>query len=196
LKNNHPFALYTLLIIILQLSCNHLQNELLIENPQPEPVQYYRNGSFDESFFTDKHYCYGDSVNGQPVKYFYTAEVIAMEGKRKILLRNCQASLADEGVVLVFTDVPVSQSMFGLAITQSAGKFSAEYYQTFGITDSSYQPPVYNIIDQHILVDKKTYRKGDSLKAKLLINVLASYSWGAVYSDTIHVYGLVKTVVN
>jgi hypothetical protein len=209
----------TLIIISLLLtlySCRqNSTKELYLKQPTLEPLQNYSNNNFDEAFFNNRYYSYKEFVkvdsNGKfkfvysdgtinndlldTTKYYHTAEAIIRIDTTQFYLRNCNATISNDTLNLVLSDNPFSQSFYELSATKIKTPFYFKYYQTFSITDSSYRKPVFSIIDQKLILDKQEYKKGDSIKGKIVVAVSAYHTWDTIYTDTVKVYGLIKTIV-
>ena len=189
--------------------------EVYLKQPTLEPLNNYSNNNFDEAFFNNRYYSFKEFVevdtNGKfkfvypdgtinnelldTIKYYHTAETIIRVDTTEFYLRNCDATISNDTLNLVLGDRPFSQSLYELSVTKIKTPFYFKYYQTFSILDSSYILPVFSIIDQKIILDKQEYKKGDSIKGKIAVSVSAYHTWDTIYTDTVKIYGLIKTIV-
>ncbi len=189
---------FLIIIFILSssLSCRHIkEQEVFVNVLELEPVNNYFKPDFSEEFFKEAHFNYGGDLQIDSTKYFYTSETTIIEDTTKYFLRNCKATLQNDSLLLQFTDSLFSPSRYELKILKLKNQFISDYYQTFSVLDSSYKAPVYKIIGQSVILDKNEYKKTDSLKGKIAIKVSAFYSWTEKYTDTLNIYGLIKTIV-
>ena len=161
-----------------------------------EQAANYRTSTFQESFFQEIHFGYAENIRIDSLKHFYSSETIIDDNGRTFFLRNCSARLSQDGIFLKLSDLPFSESSYELRILKEKNKLTSDYYQTFSIGDSSYWLPVFKTIDQNIVLDKLVYKTGDSLKCKIAVTVSAFHTWDTVYTDTIKIFGLIKTVVD
>ncbi|UOE49729.1 hypothetical protein MTO98_01415 [Mucilaginibacter sp. SMC90] len=160
------------------------------------PIKNYSSKLYDEPFFKEEHFSY--VVNRQTndsIKRNYTSETTVIEGKVRQYFRSCEVTLDKNALVFQLTDTPFSDGRYQLNFVKSPGVFDAKYDQNFSITDSSYKKPVFKVIGKNVVLDKDTYVKGELLKGKFSFQIVASHLWESKYSDTISVYGLVKTIV-
>jgi len=185
-------------MFFLWISCSFQQKGKMMKFT-PFPALYrmdnYLDVRYNESFFLEEHFGYANAIKDDTSKHFYTSETVILEDTTKYFLRNCIAKLVGSHLLLQFTDTPFSVSPYELRILKEKNQFTAEYYQTFSVADSSYKPPIFKIVRQNIILDKESYLKGDSIKGKLSLEVLASHFWEYKYTDTVHIYGLLKTIV-
>ncbi len=163
------------------------------------PILYnsndYLTTTYNESFFKERHFNYTNFAEGDTTKHFYTSETIIIEDTAKYFFRNCKAIQNNDSLSLQFSDALFSANSYELRILKVNNQITSEFYQAFSVTDSSYKPPVFKTVKQNIILDKNSYVIGDSLRGKLSIEVLASYFWEHKYTDTVHIYGLIRTTV-
>jgi len=168
----------------------------LVKIPTLYPTKNYSSKLYDEPFFKEEHFSY--VINRQTndsIKRNYTSETTVIEGNVRQYFRSCEVTLDKNALVFHLTDTPFSDGRYQLKFVKSPGVFDAKYDQTFSVTDSSYQKPVFKVIDKNVVLDKDTYVKGELLKGKFSFQIAASHFWESKYSDTISVYGFVKTIV-
>lgn len=169
---------------------------LYIQTPHLYPVANYSTKIFDEAFFKEDHFAYAsNSHEADTTKYFYNSETSMIEGTVRRFLRNCTAVAHYDSLLLQLNDIPFSANPYDLTVVKSKNRLDVTCHQSFSITDSSYKAPRFRTINENIILDQMDYAKGDSLKGKISVEVAASYFWENKYTDTTHVYGLIKTVV-
>lgn len=201
--------------LLLFISCNRVrQKEVYTSEPKLSPVQNYSTENFDEQFFSENHYGYAQfmkfdssgkltyqypgGLNNQFVdstKYYHSAEVILQIDTSTYYFRNCKAVKNGDTIALSFSDNPFSRSHFELKAWKGQSSVNFQYNQNFTITDSSYKPSTYSVVNPGLIFDKKEYAKGDRMKGKLHVTVIGNHTWPKVYSDTVIIYGLFKTVI-
>lgn len=170
--------------------------EQIVETPVLYPKNNYLNKQFDEAFFKEAHFNHAaDIQRPDTTKYFYTSETTIIEDTVRIFLRNCEATLFNDSLLLQLNDLPFSTSPYEVKVVKADSYLDTKYYQAFSLTDSSYKAPIFKTTSQNVILDKNNYARGDSLKGKISFEILASYFWERKHTDTIYVYGLIKTVV-
>lgn len=186
-------------MLLFSISCSKPQTSgqtKYVNIPIFYPISNYLKSTYDEDFFREEHFNYAADIQGKDTtKYFYTSETVIIEDTNRYFLRNCEAMLQNNSLLLLLNDSPFSTNPYELKIIKTNDTFNVQYHQNFSIADSSYKPPIFKIINQNIILDKNNYVSGDSLKGKIFVKILASYFWENKYSDTIHIYGLIKTIV-
>lgn len=170
-------------------------DEIFVQTPILLPEKNYLNPVCNEVFFTEAHFNYANNLKKDSTKIFYTSETIIAADTAKYFLRNCQATQHGDSLMLFFSDDPFSRSFYELKILKVGERVVADYYQTFSITDSSYKIPTFKPVYQNVLLDKKAYKTGGSLKGKIDMKISATHLWPENYKDTIAIYGLIKTIV-
>lgn len=189
--------LVIIMFLFTSLSCRQVrQKEVFVKTPILEQTASYRTMTFQEPFFQELHFGYAENIRNDSLKHFYTAETIIDDNGRTFFLRNCSAKLTQDSIFLKLSDLPFSQSSYELKLLKVQNKITADYYQTFSIVDSSYRLPIFKTIDQNIVLEKSTYKAGDSLKSKIDLTISAYHTWDIVYTDTIRIFGLIRTVID
>lgn len=206
---------FNLSILLLFISCNRVeQKEVYIPEPKLSPVENYSTETFDEPFFSENHYGYAQfmkfdssgkltyqypgGLNNQFVdstKYYHSAEVILQIDTSTYYFRNCTATKNADTIALSFSDNPFSRNHYELKAWKDKSSVSFQYNQNFTITDSSYRPSIYSVVNPGLIFDKKEYAKSDRMKGKLHVTVIGNHTWPKVYTDTAIIYGLFKTVI-
>ncbi len=201
--------------LLLFVSCKpDQQKEVYVPEPTPSPVENDSIENFDEPFFSENHYGYAQfmkfdstgkliyqypgGLNNQFVdstKYYHSAEIILKIDTSTYYFRNCTAVKNGDTIAISFTDNPFSRSHYELKAWKDQSSVSFKYNQHFTITDSSYRPSIYSVVDPVFIFDKKEYAKGNSMKGKLHVTVIGNHTWPKVYTDTVIIYGLFKTVI-
>ena len=209
-----PLILTVLLFCIV--SCRQtLRQEKYVPNPTILSFDKYSNSIFSENFYDEDHYSFTamtkidslghfsgefvDATTGQKhldtTKYFYSAEVFAIEQNDTTFLRNCKIILADTTLKFVLNDDPFSQRNTELEIVKMGKDFKSNFVVTAIPTDSSYKLPTFIILTQNVILDKQKYEKGNNLKGKISLTIKAFYPMSNIV-DTIRVFGLLKTTVD
>ena len=184
-------------LVLTVLSCRLVrQTEVLVKNPKPEKPANYRTSTFQEPFFQELHFGYAENTQIDSAKHFYTSETIIDDNGRTFYLRNCSARLSQDSIFLQLSDLPFSQNSYELRLLKVNNELKSNYYQTFSIGDSSYRLPVFKTIEQNMVLDKPTYKTGDSIKCKIAVRISAFNTWDIVYTDTIKIFGLIKTKID
>lgn len=181
------------IILFLLVSCQNRQSDAQpLKDLTLEPLENYHQATFEEPFFKKAHFSYTlDST-----KYYYSAEAIVLFAKTKHYLRNCSVKLVGDSLILHLTDKPFSERGYDLKylkLLQGDGQTLIKLY--FG-GDTAHLVPIYTFVTSSLLMDKKVYQKGDSIKGKIALTALV---WPAIKNesikDTLSIYGLIKTIV-
>ena len=206
---NSLIIITSLLVLV---SCRHIeQQEHFVKEPTLESLEKYSTSTFTDAFFNEKQFGYADSyVDSNSIyrmnqiesskladstKIYYTAAVNIFENTVINYNRKCRARLINDSLFLDFSDSPFSLSIFEVKIVKVNNKYISELSQTISMTDSSYIPPKYNLIKETILLDKPNYRNGDLLKGKFILQFQAHHSWEKPFTDTVNIYGFIKTTI-
>ncbi|GGB16334.1 MULTISPECIES: hypothetical protein [Mucilaginibacter] len=188
----------SILLALFLFSCSQpiQKQSKLVKTPTLYPAKNYSSKLYDEPFFKEEHFNYVISRQTKDTtKRNYTSETTVIEGKVRQYFRNCEVTLDKNALVFQLTDTPFSDGRYELKFVKSPGVFEAKYNQTFSITDSSYKKPVFKVIDKNVVLDKDTYVKGELLRGKFSFQIAASHLLESKYSDTISMYGFVKTII-
>ncbi|WP_304200930.1 hypothetical protein [Flavobacterium alvei] len=137
---------------------------------------------------TEKKLSNADKVNMEN-----NTEITVKEDSKSFTLNNCKVQGEND-----LLDIKLNNgfdSDFELRISKIKNKFITEYTQLTSVTDSSYKKPVFNVINQSIILNKTEYKKGDIIEGKLKIDISAHHTWEKDYVDTIKVTGSFKTIL-
>lgn len=129
------------------------------------------------------------------IKCIHTSEATAIEGKNKQFFRTCEVTLQKNALVFLLSDTPFSDGLYELKFVKSPVVFEDKYFQTFSVADSSYKKTVFKVLSKNVILEKDTYAKGDLLKGKFSFQIAVTHLWINKHTDTISVYGFVKTIV-
>jgi len=215
IRNSMRRIIIIISILLSFISCKQVpQKEVYINEPKPEPLENYSKETFTESFFSEQHfglaqfmkydssgklvYQYPGGLNNSfrdTTKYYHSSEIIIQNDTARYFLRNCTVTKSNDSLLFVFNDRVFSRNDYEMKVMKNSSSVQFQYNQTFSVTDSSYRPPTYSFADEGLLLDKKEYAKGDSIKGKLHVTVIGHHTWPKVYIDTATVHGLFKAIV-
>jgi hypothetical protein len=137
-----------------------------------------------------------NSENGDfKIKLKETNVTILEDKINKNQFRNCKAHLENENLILTLNDKPYSEYSRELKITNKFNKYILDFHETESITDSSYVLPVFKIIKQHLTLNNKGNKIGDSINGEIDIEIKADYKWVTVYTDTIKIKGKIYCII-
>lgn len=188
------------LLILLALfifSCSAPPVQKLVRVPTLYTAKNYSNKLYNEPFFKEEHFSYIPNKTAiDSIKRYHTSETTVIENNVSTrFFRNCDVTISKDSLFFKLTDTPFSRGFYEMKFIKLRRGVDAAFYQTFSVADSSYKLPVFKTINKKVFLDKNVYVKGDSLKAKFSVQIMASYSWVTKYTDTIFVYGFAKTIV-
>lgn len=195
---------YQIILILLFLSsCRQVikqekKNEKLVQSPSLESPKNYESNSFNEDFFNYDHYSYSVNRLGDSTKYFHTTETIVVEDNSKNILKLCDVSNQGDSLILKLTAMPNFNFIepYELTLLKQGKKYTSKLSLTYAIGDTNWRRPVFTTINQMIFLDKENYKKGDSLRGKVSLLISAHHTAFEIdYTDTIKIYGLIKTIV-
>ena len=179
-----------------------MKKENILENkfvPYPliEPIENYRDNHFTEDFFQSNHFSYAANRPKDSLKYFHTTETIVIDDTLKYILKVCDAFIQNDSLVLKLAALPDSiNEPYQLTLLKQGNQYTSALALTYGIPDSNWLKPVFTTLAQGILFDKEKYYKGDSLMGKISLIISALHTaFETNYTDTIKIYGLIKTIV-
>lgn len=202
-------------VLLLFVSCKPAQQkEVYVSEPTVLTVEAYSAETFNEPFFSEKHYGYAQfmkfdssgkltyqypgGLNNQFVdttKYYHSAEIILQADTSTAYFRNCTATKSGPAITLSFSDNPFSRNHVELTAIREPSSFRFVYHHP-PVTDSSYKPSIYSYVNPVLIFDKKEYAKGDRIKGKLHVTIIGNHTWPKVYTDTVQISGLFKTVID
>ncbi len=130
-----------------------------------------------------------------PPRIVRTADLLSTSWNHKHLLNFCEARLLGQHTIQLF--VPDQNNITEhLRVLIRYGKFSCQYWQTRG--SGAY---TWTTTRQKLILDKEMYRKGEVIKGRLDFECVMepiNREWIWKYGkrpQTIHVYGVFKTIV-
>ena len=169
----------------------------LVQHPLRQPIEHYRDSLFSEDFFQSNHYSYSVNISKDSTSYSHTTETIIIDDTLQYILKVCEASIQNDSLILTLEALPDSINQpYQISLLKKGNKYTSELDLTYGITDSNWRRPVFTTFDQSIVLDKEKYSKGDSLKGKISLLVSGHHTaFESNFTDTLKIYGLIKTVV-
>lgn len=120
-----------------------------------------------------------------------TSQITFSDKNKSFVIRNSEARKYQDELIINF----VNDVEYFFEITNSKNKTSIKFDEFSVPNDSSYKKPVFKILQQKIIFNRKNYNKGDSLKATVDINILANYKSDKPTIDTINIKGIIKNIV-
>ena len=195
------FLLYILLFPSL-FACQQIKKEKglvdkLVQRPLIEPIEHYSDSLFTEDFFQSNHYSYSVNISKDSTSYFHTTETVIVDDTLQYILKVCDANISTDSLILNLMALQDSiNEPYQLTLLKKGNQYSSELDLTYAVGDTSWRRPVFTTFDQSIILDKEKYDKGDSLKGKFSLLVSCYHTaFGNNYTDTLKIYGLIKTTV-
>ncbi|MEW6111095.1 MAG: hypothetical protein AB1664_03115 [Thermodesulfobacteriota bacterium] len=198
--------------VVLLLALSLLGRSLGAEWPDPppdQPEQIWSKVDYDskltDTFFeSDEESCPDGSAACPTCKdgeqlLKHTAKCFSTSFGVKHLVRFCQASLLDAHTIDLFLNESNRAFRDSLKIRIRNGKFTCQYW----IVDS-FHTFTWRTTRQQLTLDKKVYRKGDSIKGRIYFECLKKVKdpkiieregWPRDPTATIKVFGVFKTVL-
>ena len=179
---------HILVLTVAVISCN-TPNTKNTSHPSPEPSRQI----FNSEFFVDDYFSYIKTINGDSIRYNYSAYVTIKGRSVNYILRNCNALLKSDTLDLLLNDEPFSHGLYNIRIQYKDDNIWCLF------SENKINPgnkSTFKTIEQEIILDKLTYKFNDSLKVVGSIKVLANFDLGEdSYTDTLYIKALIKGVV-
>ena len=181
------------ILLFFAISCKQKDHKnSAVENISIEPLQSYYSNTFDEAFFKENHY----NITSDNKPYYYNSETILSIDHKKYYLRTCDARIINNSLFLQMTDSPFSKKEYDLRIIKPFNSDGRVFLKLYFGGDTIQQVPIFTFLNTVCLFDKSEYKKGDSIKGKLILTALV-YPSGAdnIKKDTLNIFGLLKTTI-
>jgi hypothetical protein len=189
--------LRTLLIVTAAMCCVAALCVAQVPKGQPDQIKTHVKyaSELDTPFFHSGEGSAGNADLGEdPKKIFtHTAKCIT-EHQMRHVIRFCDAQLLADGTIELYIHDFTAATNDNLKIKIKDGYFTSQYWTVY-VVDKGNENVIWTTKKQDLILNKKNYKKGDTIKGKIEFECLQEVTnskSGERYPQSISIEGFIK----